>query len=229
VARSNQRRQQSIHYFLSAPLRLCVSIALLCAFATGAGCSGNAPPRPLATVESSRRSPIDETPLVGVSGEHIMTLGADPSMKAMALIFVLPDCPICNAYVPELNRLHEAFRPRGVGLFIVHVDPDITAERAKAHAEEYELRPPVALDPRHEWVKRAGATIAPQAAAFSSAGQIVYLGRINDQYVGPGKRRANVTSHDLRDALDAVLAGQPVANARTEAVGCPIPNISSGE
>jgi hypothetical protein len=147
-------------------------------------------------------------------------------MKAMALIFVLPDCPICNAYIPELNRLHEAFTRRGVGLLVVHVDPDVTAERASAHAKEYDLRPLIALDPQHDWVKRAGATIAPQAAVFSPDGQIVYLGRIDDQYVGLGKRRANVTSPDLRDALEAVLTGQPVKQPRTEAVGCPIPKAN---
>jgi len=150
-------------------------------------------------------------------------------MKAMALVFVLPDCPICNAYIPELNRLHEAFTSRGVGLFVVYVDPEITAERASAHAHEYDLRPVAALDAQHVWVKRAGATMAPEAVVFSPAGELLYRGRIDDQYAGPGKRRANVTSRDLRDALEAVLAGQPVPAARTEAVGCPIPELPTGE
>ena len=88
---------------------------------------------------------------------------------------------------------------------------------------------PVALDPRHEWVKRVRPTIAPEAAVFSPTGDLLYRGRIDDQYAGLGKRRTNVTSHDLRDALEAILAGEPVPVARTDAVGCPIPQLPNGE
>jgi len=52
---------------------------------------------------------------------------------------------------------------------------------------------------------------------------LVYRGRIDDQFAGLGKRRTVVTSHDLRDALEATLVGKPVPQPRTEAVGCPIP------
>ena len=47
-----------------------------------------------------------------------------------------------------------------------------------------------------------------------------YRGRIDNQYAALGKPRRVVTVHDLRDALDAVLAGRPVANPETEAFGC---------
>ena len=47
-------------------------------------------------------------------------------------------------------------------------------------------------------------------------------------YLSPdyGKRRRIVTEHDLRDALDAVLAGKPVAKSRTRAIGCFIPEAN---
>ena len=144
-------------------------------------------------------------------------------------MFILPDCPICNSYVPELNRLHDAFANRGVTMALVHADPDVTLERAKSHAQEYEIRLPVALDPDHTWVDRAGATTAPEAAIFSTTGEILYRGRIDDQYAGLGKRRTQVTSHDLRDTLEAILAGKPVPQQRTEAVGCLIPELPAGK
>jgi hypothetical protein len=52
-----------------------------------------------------------------------------------------------------------------------------------------------------------------------------YRGRIDDRYFAPGKRRAEPASHDLRAALEAVLAGKPVPRAETEAIGCPIPDL----
>ena len=49
--------------------------------------------------------------------------------------------------------------------------------------------------------------MSPEAAVFAADGSIKYRGRINDLYVDLGKKRNAATTHDLRDALDAVLAG----------------------
>jgi hypothetical protein len=153
----------------------------------------------------------------------------DPSVKAIALIFILPECPICNAYIPELNRLHQSFVTGGVQIILVHADAATTAEEARQHAREYKIELPVVLDPHHAWVKKAGASIAPEAAVFSPAGKLLYRGRIDNQYAGLGKRRAVVTSQDLRDALEATIAGQEINEPRTEAIGCPIPEYSRGD
>jgi thiol-disulfide isomerase/thioredoxin len=209
-------------------LRLMTIFAGAVALAFIAGCSGGAavatPPAAKPAIQQAAWPPA----FTCIDGKELRPAD-DAATKAIVLVFILPECPICNSYMPELKRLHAVFVDRGVSFALVHADSEVTEHQANKHAGEYQIAIPVVLDPRHEWVNRAGATIAPQAAVFSPAGQIVYLGRIDDRYVGLGKRRANVTSHDLRDAIEAVLGGQPVANARTEAVGCPIPPISSGE
>ena len=91
------------------------------------------------------------------------------------------------------------------------------------------MKSPVVLDPRHEWVKRAAATTTPEAAVFTRNGELAYSGRINDLYAALGKRRPQPTQHDLKAALDAILAGKPVAVPRTEPVGCPIPELTTGD
>jgi hypothetical protein len=68
--------------------------------------------------------------------------------------------------------------------------------------------------------KRAGATITPQAVVLTSTSAIAYRGRIDNQYAALGKPRRVVTSHDLHDAIDAVLTGTKVPHAETEAIGC---------
>ena len=153
----------------------------------------------------------------------------DPLVRAVAFVFLVPDCPISNAYAPELNRLYSDYGPRGVRLFLIQVDPELSIEDAREHARQYRLQPPVVLDKRHVWVRKSAATIPPPAAVLSPVGSLLYLGRVDNRYVGLGKRRKQVTAHDLRDALDAVLAGRSVSQPRTEAIGCPIPDISIGE
>jgi hypothetical protein len=153
----------------------------------------------------------------------------DEDAAAVVLVFTMQDCPIANGYVPTLNKLVDEYGPRGVRLLLVHVDSQLTADTARKHAEEYQIKAPVVIDWKHEWVNRAGATRSPEAVVFSPAGEILYSGRIDDRYAGFGKRRAHVSSHDLRDALDAILANRPVARSKTEAIGCFIPTLPTGD
>jgi hypothetical protein len=153
----------------------------------------------------------------------------DQLTKAVVLVFTLQDCPIANSYVPTLNKLVEEYGPRGVRMLLVHVDPQLTNEAARTHADEYQIKAPVVIDREHAWVQHAGATRSPEVAVFSPSGEKLYLGRIDDRYAGLGKRRTHVSTHDLRDTLDAILAGDPIAHSKTEAVGCFIPNLPNGE
>jgi hypothetical protein len=83
----------------------------------------------------------------------------------------------------------------------------------------------VLQDPQQTLTRAAGATMQPQVVVLSPQGHVLYSGRIDDRYIEIGKTRYEATTHDLRDALDAVLAGKPVAHAKTQAVGCVIPTI----
>jgi hypothetical protein len=166
----------------------------------------------------------EERRLVDVAGATHRPFD-DPRTRAVVLVFVVPDCPIADASLPELNRLYADYERRGVRLFVVQVDPQLSAEEARKHATEYQIRPPVVLDGRHAWVRKLGATKTPEAAVLSPAGELLYRGRIDDRYPRLGRRRDRVAAHDLRDALEAILAGRPVPRPRTEAVGCDIPDI----
>ena len=70
------------------------------------------------------------------------------------------------------------------------------------------------------------AKITPEVVVLSPDGKTVYQGRINDLYLGPTKKQRKATTKDLRDALDAIHKGEPVASAKTEAVGCKIGGLA---
>ena len=142
------------------------------------------------------------------------------SGKATAFIFITNDCPIANGYAPEINRIVNEYTARGVSIYLVHVDRDILAEQAKTHASEYGYTCPVLLDTKHLLVHATGATVTPEAAVIDQNRALAYRGRIDDRYTDFGKRRAEPSKRDLREALDAVLAGRSVLEARTRAIGC---------
>jgi peroxiredoxin len=193
-------------------------VAWLVAACLGWACASCAEELPPAAVVS--------WPATDVQGIEHRPLAA-PGTAAVVLIFTMQDCPIANGYIPELNRLQDEYRDAGVRFFLIQTDPALTSDAARQHAEEYQVAFPVLLDSEHRFVRAASATRTPEAAVYSSDGQLRYRGRIDDRYAGFGKRRAEPTSRDLRTAIEQLLSGKPVTTPRTLVVGCHIPPLAS--
>jgi hypothetical protein len=141
--------------------------------------------------------------------------------KAEAVFFITNDCPISNYYAHEIRRICEDYAKRGAGCSLVYTDPSLTDEQARQHAAEYGHGAyPKIVDRSHVLVKAAGATINPTAVIVIPDGRIAYRGRIDNAFASIGVQRRVVTEHDLRDALDAVLAGRPAARPETQPIGC---------
>lgn len=140
--------------------------------------------------------------------------------KAVVFVFLLRDCPVSNVYAPELTRIHKTYAKKGVALYLVHPDRDTDAKTARAHASEYKLSAPVVLDHDHKLTRLAKASVTPEAAVFDPKARLLYHGRIDNLYADFGKKRFKPTQRDLRDTLDALLAGKRLAKRTTEAVGC---------
>src|SRR5256885_13828068 len=98
---------------------------------------------------------------IDVDGRKQTLLGQADG-KATLLFYLLPDCPVSNAYAPEIKRICADYEAKKVAAFVVHADPDVTAEVAKKHAQEYGLPCPVLRDPLQRLVKFTGVTMAPE-------------------------------------------------------------------
>jgi len=164
-----------------------------------------------------------------LQGESIQPLDAGSGPFA-AVVFITTDCPIANAFSPELGRLADEAAELGGRLTLVHVDPGLAVEQARKHASDYRLPENVVLDRKHRLVGATGAQITPEAVLVDAEGRIRYRGRINDLFTDYGDRRRHVAHHDFRDAMRALANGEAPSNQRTEAIGCFIPDLpeSSG-
>ena len=152
--------------------------------------------------------------------------------KATVVFFVTHDCPISNRYAPEIARICNEYSSRGVGCLMAYVDPTLTAHEIREHRQAFGGSQPAVHDKGRELVELAGATITPESAVFDGGGRLVYRGRVNNFYAALGTPRRQATEHDLRNALDQLLAGEPVSKPRTQAVGCFIPKwnvVQEGE
>jgi peroxiredoxin len=145
--------------------------------------------------------------------------------KAIVLFFVTTDCPVANSYVPELNRIREAYNGRGVLVYAVQADTTVAETEVARYAKDFRYSFPLLLDPRQVLVQLTGATVTPEAAVLSPDGKVLYLGRIDNRVADFGKARPQATERDVRDALDAVLAGKPVPHPVTKSIGCAINRV----
>jgi len=168
--------------------------------------------------------PATPVKLLDLSGQGVDPFAASDA-KAIVFLFTRTDCPVSNRYAPEVLRLYEEFKDRGVEFRMVYPNPDVTIEAIESHLEEYGYSISALRDPEHLLVDLTEATITPEAAVFVPGWEMVYRGRIDNRYVDFGKTRARATQHDLQEALEAALAGKPVPNPRTEAVGCFIADL----
>ena len=140
--------------------------------------------------------------------------------KPTALLFISHDCPICNAYSPEIGRLERRFGSK-VKFVLVYCDLRLSPAEARSHAKEFSIsNAEIRMDPQAKLSAECKATVTPQAVVFDSAGVPVYSGRIDDRYRALGQQRPAATTHDLAKALEDVLAHKKPKPAAGPPVGC---------
>jgi len=145
-----------------------------------------------------------------------------PAARASVLFFITTDCPIANSFAPEIKRIIDDYGARGVVFSMVYTDVRQPPEMVRRHVSEYGYKSPVHVDTGRVLSRQYGITVTPEAVVIDSNDARVYRGRIDDRYLAPGQYRLQPTTHELRDAIEAVLAGRPVPVAETKAAGCPL-------
>jgi peroxiredoxin len=153
---------------------------------------------------------------------HRVAISSLAGSTATVVVFIGNGCPTVRAYESRLINLQAESRSRGVEVIAVNSNnpflspPDTVAEMAR-RAETRGFKFPYLKDEGSELAKRLGAICTPHAYLFDRDLRLVYNGRIDDSRLGD-----RITSHDLENAVAAVLAGSKIAISRTEPFGCSI-------
>jgi peroxiredoxin len=153
------------------------------------------------------------------------TLDEARGRKVVVLVFLGTECPLAEAYAQRLAELARDFGKRGVAFFGVDANQQDGPVAIGRFAEKHGLPFPMLKDVGNILADRIGAERTPEVFVLDESRAVVYQGRIDDQYA-IGIHRPSSTRHDLVDALEAVLAGRPVATPRADAVGCRIGRVT---
>jgi len=139
------------------------------------------------------------------------------------LIFVSTECPISNRYAPEIDRIAAEYQSKRVQVFLIYAEPGIDASKVRASFKDFHAgsQAHAIVDERFALTAATGATVTPEAVVYTNRGR-QYRGRIDDLNLAAGQSRRVAGHRDLRDALDAAIAGRPVGSPETPAIGCVI-------
>jgi peroxiredoxin len=188
------------------PKRLFVAavLAALCsaAFAASPEIGAAAPPFQLTTLD----------------GKSVSLADAAKGHKAVVVIFIATKCPYSNAYNVRMRDLAAAYEKQGVMFLGINSNNTEPEAEVQSHAKEHRLGFAIAKDRGNKVADLYDAKRTPEVFVVTPDGKLRYHGRIDDN----SEDATQVKSPDLKNALDALLAGRTLEKAETKAFGCTI-------
>jgi peroxiredoxin len=139
--------------------------------------------------------------------------------KAIVLMTQGNGCPIVRLSMPGLRDIRDRYRAHGVEVLLINSNLQDTAQSIKAEAQEFEFNLPILIDGSQTVGEALGVNRTAEVFVIDpKSWKVVYHGPVDDRLGYEAQRPAN--QHYLADALDAILAGKPVAVANVMSPGC---------
>jgi len=160
------------------------------------------------------------TVLLILLGSFLKTQAASDSISVY--IFLSESCPICQNQTLVLRQLYSEYSAKGISFTGLFPNQEYsTKESIEKFKAKYQLVFELKRDEGQRMVKKFAATTNPQIFVINKATQqVLYKGKINNGFENIGKKRAVITEHYLRDALESILHQKPIAIKETQPVGC---------
>lgn len=143
--------------------------------------------------------------------------------KGLLVVFTCNHCPYAQAVEDRLIALGKEFMPKGLGMVLIcsndaQTHPDDSFDNMQTRAERKGYPFPYLHDESQEVARAYMAACTPDPFLFDANGKLVYRGRIDDNWENPSQ----VSRQDLREAVEALLAGRPVDSDQKPSLGCNI-------
>lgn len=209
------------------------AFALFAALSVALVSASAAPSTQEKTIPLEIGSAAPDFALPGVDGKN-HTLAEYNDADILAVLFTCNHCPSAQGGESRFKKLVADYAKDGTSFQLVAISPNDplsvrlnelgyavygdTLEEMKKHAADREFNFPYLYDGETQSVSRAfGCVATPHVFIFDKDRKLRYQGRFDDSKFGDD---STVKIEDARLAIDALLAGKPVANETTRAHGC---------
>ena len=154
------------------------------------------------------------------------------SSKILLIVFTCNHCPTAQAYEDRIKQMVTDYKSKGVAVIAIspndpqsvrldelgYTDLSDTFEEMKIRAKDKAYNFPYLYDGETSALSmKYGPQATPHVFIFDEKRLLRYTGRIDD-----GEKPGTAKTHDTRAALDAMIAGKPVAVEKTKTFGCSI-------
>ncbi|MCG8587446.1 MAG: thioredoxin family protein [Pirellulales bacterium] len=161
----------------------------------------------------------------------IVSLADFADAPALLVIFMCNHCPFVIHVADQLAALTAEYQGKGVAVVGISSNdvanyPADSPEQMVREAEERGYAFPYLYDEDQSVAKAYRAACTPDFYVFDGEKHLVYRGQMDSSRPDSGIPN---TGEDLRAALDAVLAGEPVSGEQTPSLGCNIKWIEGNE
>jgi peroxiredoxin len=196
------------------------AVALLFALSLAFAAQSALATRPAPEAAVSLGSVVPDFKLPDADGkEH--SLASLKGKSGTVVIFIATQCPVSNDYNTRMQKLAEDYRAKGINVVGINSNMKELAPEVKQHAADKGLTFPILKDTGNVVADTFNARVTPEAYFIDAAGKLVYHGRIDNS-----RNSESITASELRDAIDATLAGKPVEKTEVKAFGCSIKRVS---
>lgn len=144
--------------------------------------------------------------------------------RGLLVVFMCNHCPYVKHVAPELARIADDYQARNVAVVGIssndiasHPDDAPAMMKTEAAAQGYHF--PYLYDESQKVAQSYSAACTPDFFLFDDQMRLVYRGQMDDTRP---KQGGQPDGHDLRAALDALLAGKPPADRQRPSIGCNI-------
>tara|TARA_B100001540_G_scaffold182419_1_gene160885 strand:- start:350 stop:934 length:585 start_codon:yes stop_codon:yes gene_type:complete len=160
--------------------------------------------------------------LKDISG-NTTTLADVKGNKGTLVIFSCNTCPWVILWEDRYVSIADKYTPKGIGVIAVNsnagrFDGDDSLEKMVKHAKKNDYNFPYAQDPRSQLASKFGATKTPHIYLFDNNDVLVYRGAIDDN----ARDARSVDEPYLANAIDQLIAGNPIEKPISKAIGCGI-------
>jgi peroxiredoxin len=192
-------------------LALIASVSLYASLA----CAGSAPIDALA---AGAKAPDFKLPVAG--GAELSLKDTLAKNKLTVVMFIATQCPVSNAYNTRMAQLAKDYATKGIAFVGVNSNKQEAVDEIVKHAKDNGFSFPIVKDSGNKIADLYGARVTPEIFVIDATGQVRYHGRIDENQPGDA-----IKSPDLRNALDALLAGKAPTAPDTKAFGCSIKRV----
>jgi peroxiredoxin len=171
------------------------------------------------TLEIGQPAP-DFANLPGVDGKEY-SLQDFADAKLLVVVFSCNHCPYVIGSEDRINAFFAKYRPKGVAMIAINSNeteghPTDSFDHMVERAREKGFKFPYVRDESQEVALAYGALRTPHFYVFDGDRKLRYTGRMDDH----PRDAAKAKTHELADAVDALLQGREVPAPLTNPIGC---------